>query len=301
MSTLQSSRPVPTSATPGLEASRRWCERITRRAAKNFYYGLRLLPEPRRSGMYALYAYMRAIDDVADEAPSGGESRALRELDRWRALTHRALESGEPPDDSPLWPAFIDMAARSATPVRLFDDAIDGQARDLTGGAFATFAELDAYCYRVAGTVGLASTMIFGNLGGDAALDLAVKRGIAFQLTNVLRDVNEDAGRGRCYLPADELAAAGVAADELLVPERRAGVVGVLRTLAERAEGYYRVSEPLDGWIENESRPTLRAMTRIYRSILDRIVADPERVLRERVSLSLAAKLRIAWDAARGR
>ena len=286
---------------PGLAASRRFCERMTRQAAKNFYYGLRLLKEPKRSSMYALYTYMRVIDDIVDNAPVGTHEKARGELERWRELTREALASGAPPDDHPVWPAFIDMARRHGYYMSAFDDALDGQARDLSSEPFANFSALERYCYQVAGTVGVASVIIFGHQGGKPTLDLAVKRGIAFQLTNILRDVREDAGRGRLYLPADELGAAGLSRADLLDGAHEARAGEFIRVQAARAAKFYAESAPLEASIDEESRPTLRAMTRIYRSILTMIEEDPPRVLRERISLSLVAKLRIAWNAARGR
>lgn len=300
MSTIES---VPRIAAPhpGSVASRRYCERMTRQAAKNFYYGLRLLKEPRRSSMYALYTYMRAIDDIVDGSPPDAKDAARREVERWRGLTREAVANGIPPDDHPMWPAFIEMMRRHAMDPQLLYDAIDGQARDLSSEPFTDFAALERYCYQVAGTVGVASVIIFGYRGGQPTLELAVKRGLAFQLTNILRDVREDAGRGRMYLPLDELAAAGLSHGGLLDPAKKDAAAEFIRAQAARAAGFYAASASLEALVDDESRPTLRAMTRIYRSLLAMIEKEPARVLRERVSLSLVAKLRIGWDAARGR
>src|SRR5262249_35541690 len=155
-------------------------------------------------------------------------------------------------------------------------------------------------CYRVAGVVGLASLHIWGYEGGEATERLAIDRGTALQLTNILRDLREDAGRDRLYLPRDEMAAAGISADEL-----RAGTGERLRAFLEaqivRAQSYYDSSQLLRERIEPDSRATLDAMTEIYHGLLLKMAADPLRVMRERVRMSLWAKLRIGWKAARGR
>lgn len=292
---------VPRTHVLAPESSRRHCERCTREAAKNFYYGLRLLAEPKRSSMFALYTFMRVIDDVVDEDVGGTTADRHAELERWRARTHEAISTRRPPDDHPMWPAFIDMVSRHDVPAAIFDDAISGQARDLSTEPFADFAALEYYCYQVAGTVGLASVYVFGFDGGDETEILAVKRGLAFQLTNILRDVREDASKGRVYLPHDEMTAAGLTRTDLVSASCSPRLNQFLLNQAHRAERAYLESIELDERIHAASRPTLRAMTEIYRGILDQIIAEPARVLRERVSLSLMSKLRIAWRAARSR
>ncbi|MBS0195781.1 MAG: phytoene/squalene synthase family protein [Planctomycetes bacterium] len=284
-----------------MAASRSYCERTTREAAKNFYYGLRLLPEPKRSSMYALYSFMRVIDDIVDEEAGRPKEHREADLHRMRAATQAALATGVCPDDRPFWPAFLDMVRRHEVPHRIFEDAIDGQARDLSTAPFADFPALEHYCYLVAGTVGLASVYVFGFTGGQDVEALAIKRGLAFQLTNILRDLREDAGRGRVYLPENEIRAAGLTAADLTGANQSPALIEFLHAQSRRAESFYEQSAPLESHIEPDARPTLRAMTDIYHGILDQIRANPARVLRERVSLSLLAKLRIGWRAARSR
>ncbi len=172
-----------------LARSRAYCRQLTKAQAKNFYYGLKLLPEPKRSAMFALYAYMRLVDDIADdEGDAGPAGRTVRqridELERWRVQTHRILDGrtdhgslGDVGDAGrDLWPAFAEMVREYRMPRHIFDDVIAGQRQDLEPEPFDTFAQLHAYCYRVAGIVGLASIYIWGFEGGAETQALAVER-----------------------------------------------------------------------------------------------------------------------------
>jgi len=291
----------------GLAESRAYCERLTRTQARNFYYGLKLLPEPKRSAMFALYAYMRLVDDIADDdgepGDSGHRSLAQRqaELEAWREQTHAILDARSPTDSHALWPAFAEMVAEYRMPRHIFDDVIAGQQQDLEYEPPANFEQLHQYCYRVAGVVGLASIYVWGFEGGAETEALAVDRGLAFQLTNILRDLREDAARGRTYLPLDELAKFGVSQQDLRSDRGGEGFNRLMQFQIQRAESFYERSSPLEDRIQRDSRPTLIAMTQIYHRLLKKVAAEPRRVLRERVSLSLATKLMIGWRAARGK
>jgi phytoene synthase len=184
-------------------------------------------------------------------------------------------------------------------PAYVLDEVIAGQQQDLRGDVIDTFEQLHEYCYRVAGVVGVASIYVWGFTGGAATEKLAVERGVAFQLTNVLRDLREDAARGRIYLPRNELAAAGVNESDITGGIASDNFDKMMRMQIDRAEKYYRDSAPLESFISADCRPTLAAMTEIYHGLLGKIAKDPRRVLHERVSLSLLAKLRIGWRAAR--
>ncbi len=284
-----------------LEDSHRYCRKVTRESARNFYYGLKLLPEPKRSAMFAIYAYMRQVDDIADDAESGSLHQRITRLEDWRRRTHAALRGdGAEGGNDGIWPAFEEVGMRVALPASLFDEMIAGQLQDMNPIAFETFAELEKYCYRVAGVVGLVSLRIWGYEGGAATEELAIARGVAFQLTNILRDLKEDAGRGRLYLPREELAAHGLTPEELVNGEGGELFDRFMRFQIERAESFYEKSVALEMRIEPDSRATLHAMTEIYHGLLKKMAADPRRVLRERISLSLLHKLRIGWRATRG-
>jgi phytoene synthase len=301
----------PVTVSPSLEQSRGYCEQLTRTYARNFYYGLRLLPQQKRASMYALYAWMRLVDDIADHEDGRTLDQRGQELELWRTQTHAALDGDAPRsargftpetlrDSVLLWPAFQDMAARHGVPRKIFDDVIAGQVQDLAPIAFHSFDQLHEYCYRVAGVVGLASIYVWGFHGGAETEELAVHRGLAFQLTNILRDLKEDAARGRYYLPLDETAGA-VTLDRLRTGDVNGQFVDMMRAQIARAEDYYRRSAPLEERIDADSRPTLVAMTEIYHSLLRKIARRPTRVLRHRVSLSVFAKLRIGYKALRQR
>jgi phytoene synthase len=310
MSAIASDATLDTS----LEASRAYCEQLTRTQAKNFYYGLKLLPEPKRSAMFSLYAYMRLVDDIADDENGRTIRQRLDELEAWRLHTHNILDgqdhtqpvqgmdNGNFADAGrQLWPAFSEMVRDYHMPRKIFDDVIAGQRQDLEPEPFETFDQLHTYCYRVAGVVGLASIYIWGFEGGADTEELAVDRGVAFQLTNILRDLREDAARGRTYLPMEDLAVMNVTEDDLRSTRGGKAFRELMQFQIDRAEAYYTKSEPLEERIQRDSRPTLVAMTQIYHRLLKKVAVEPERVLRERVSLSLLSKLMIGWRAARSR
>jgi phytoene synthase len=293
---------APETSERRLQQSRAFCEQLTRQAAKNFYYGLRLLPDAKRSAMFALYAYMRLVDDIADDDDGRSLAQRHQELDAWRTQT-RAVLDGLPPDEAahPLWPAFADTVHRHNIPPLVFDEVIEGQRQDLDRATFQTFKDLRVYCYRVAGVIGVASIYIWNFEGGPATELLAIDRGVAFQLTNILRDLREDASRGRCYLPHDEMTEMGVTHDDLFQGRTSENLERLIRFQIDRAESLYHSSSPLEEKIEKDSRPTLRAMTDIYHGLLSKISADPQRVLTERVTLSVLSKLRIGWRAVRAK
>ncbi|QOV90700.1 phytoene/squalene synthase family protein [Humisphaera borealis] len=295
---------MPTTTLAGTDeallASSALCRQITRRAARNFYHGLKLLPEPKRSRMYALYAYMRLLDDIADEDDGRSHDRRLADLAAWRELTSEVLESRLPEGTGPdIWPAFADLVHRHAIPLHIFESAIAGQRQDLVSTRFETFEQLREYCYRVAGVVGIASVYVWGYEGGQATLDLAIERGVAFQLTNILRDIQSDARGGRIYLPREDLDAAGVTDEQILQGRGGPKFVEMVRFQIARAEASYEKSADLENRISRDSRPTLGAMTEIYRGLLKKIAKDPECILRQRVSLSLLDKVLIASRAKR--
>lgn len=288
-----------------LGPSQNFCEELTRKAAKNFYYGLKLLPEKKREAMYALYAYMRMVDDIADDEDSRTPDDRARDLKQWQELTHSAIAMDEQVlKRHVLWPAFAKTVNDYKMPSVLFDDMIAGQTQDLVPAETKTFEDLYLYCYRVAGIVGLASLCVWGVKDGmdeEKAKKMAVDLGLAFQLTNILRDLKEDSHRGRVYLPTSELTEYHVNPKMFKGEESDANFLQLMRFQIGRAEGYYQSSSGLTHCICEDSRPTLIAMIDIYHGILKKISAKPEQVLMKRVSLSTLEKLMIGWKAMRGK
>jgi phytoene synthase len=265
-----------------IEESYAWCEGVARSQAKNFYYSFLLLSKPQRRAMCAVYAFMRYCDDLSDD--EGIPDRAAA-ITRWRADLTAAL-SGSPGDHA-VWPAFIDAVTRYKIPHQYFYDMIDGVSSDLEPRRIQTFEELYDYCYHVASVVGLTVIHIFGFESQEALL-LAEKCGIAFQLTNILRDVREDAEKNRIYLPAEDLARFAVAPPTF---EPRERFIELMRFESQRARDYYRESAPLVGLIDAHSRASLRALIGIYSRLLDRIVASDYDVLARRVRVPTWEKL----------
>ncbi|MSV35557.1 MAG: phytoene/squalene synthase family protein [Bryobacterales bacterium] len=264
-----------------------WCEGVARAHAKNFYYSFLLLSRPQRKAMCAIYAFMRYCDDLSDDEGIPDRAAAMA---RWRGDLEAALagRAGE----HPVWPAFMDAVARYEIPHEYFFAMIAGVSSDLEPRRMQTFAELYDYCYHVASVVGLTIVHIFG-FESPKALELAEKCGIAFQLTNILRDVQEDAGKNRVYLPAEDFARFGVSADTM---EPRDKFVALMAFEARRARDYYRDSAPLIELVDAGSRGSLRALIGIYSRLLDRIVASRYDVLARRIRVPAWEKV---WVLAR--
>lgn len=259
-----------------------YCRDISRRRAKNFYYSFVLLKNQQRDAMCAIYAFMRYCDDLSDETGS----TTLETMRQWREDLDRALNGqfGE----HPVWPAFHDTVRRYKIPHKYFHDMIDGVSSDLQPQSINTFEDLYSYCYRVASVVGLTIIHIFG-FDDSKALDLAEKCGIAFQLTNILRDVQEDIGMGRVYLPAEDLVRFGVRPTSFAyTPE----FIALMRFQAARARRYYDEAMPLIQLVHHESRASLWALIQIYYRLLGRIEEKEYRVLDQRIRLSAPEK---AW------
>ena len=275
-----------------LGASYAHCRAVAKSRAKNFYYSFVLLDDDRRNAMCAMYAFMRYCDDLSDEP---GATRNA--MERWRDELSEALAGR--PGSSPVWPGFLDAVRRYGIPHQYFHDMIDGVASDLEPQVVATFDELYRYCYRVASVVGLTTVHIFGFTSPDA-LVLAEKCGIAFQLTNILRDVREDCELGRQYLPTEDLERFGLTAAELVAGGRSEKFAALMEFELERAKGYYDESAPLLGMILPESRASLWALITIYSSLRDKIAESPTDVLGGRVSLSKMEKILIVLRAFSG-
>jgi phytoene synthase len=269
-----------------------YCLRVARRRAKNFYYSFVLLSRPQRRAMCAIYAFMRYCDDLSDEP---GATRAA--IERWRAEMEEALAGRF--SSHPVWPAFYHTVRRFGIPHQYFREMIAGVLSDLEPRTFETFDQLYRYCYQVASVVGLTTIHIFG-FDTRSALPLAEKCGVAFQLTNILRDIREDAGRGRIYLPAEDMRRFGVTAEDLRAGRRSEPFVRLMAFEAERARAYYNESQPLLDLIHPRSRKSLWALIAIYSRLLERIEESKFDVFKRRVRLPLWEKSWIVWRALSG-
>ena len=268
-----------------VSASYAECNRIARASKSSFYLAFFGLPKAKRNGLCALYAFMRLVDDVSDD-PGGLDSKRTG-LARWRALLDEVTTGRT--TAHPILPALADTMTRFEIPARYFHDLILGAEMDLTVKSYATFDRLSEYCYRVAGTVGLTCLHVFG-FRDPHAPDLAERLGLAFQLTNILRDVRGDFDMGRVYLPEEDLANFGCCPEDLrgpLTPSLRA----LLQFEADRAWRLYEEGAPLVYVVNSESRATLWALVRTYSTLLARIEEDGFDVFSSRVSLSSAEKI----------
>jgi phytoene synthase len=273
-----------------LEESYRHCERIARQRARNFYYSFVLLSAPQRKAMCAIYAFMRYCDDLSDDENSGDREAAIAQ---WRQDLDAALAGS--PGAHPIWPAFRDAVERYSIPHRYFHEMIEGVSSDLKPRRIGTFDELYDYCYHVASVVGLTVIHIFGFDSPDAP-GLAEKCGIAFQITNILRDIREDAGLGRIYLPSEDLDRFGVSAEDLTQNRRNENFLRLMRFEADRAGRYYRESAPLLEMVHPGSRASLWALIEIYSRLLKRIEKSNFDVLSRRNRVPAWEK---AWIVAR--
>jgi 15-cis-phytoene synthase len=265
----------------------RHCERVTRRRAANFYYGIRLLPPAKRRAMCACYAFAREVDDIGDgDLPPEQKIAALDEL---QGKLHGA--NGTAP--GPMMVALNDATATFSLPVDAFDDLIAGVRMDIYPAEFETFDELVVYCRRVAGSIGRLCLAIFGSSDAAHAPALADDLGVAMQLTNILRDVREDAGRGRVYLPREDLVRFGVPDFPEGSPEAMAELIAFQ---SARAREWFDRGLELVPLLDTRSASCVLAMTGIYRRLLHRIDEAPQLVMQQRVSLPGWEK---AWVAAR--
>jgi len=272
-----------------------------------------LLPKQKRDGIVALYAFMRLIDDVSDEGADLAAKQ--RGLAKWRAALDDALTGQEQLFDgtaplaapasagltgSEVLPALVDTIRLFKMPPRYLHDLISGAEMDLTIQTYPTFERLKEYCYRVAGTVGLTCTHIFG-FSDPRALELSEKLGLAFQLTNIIRDIHEDSGLGRVYLPEEDLQRYNVTAADFGNSEATLGVRELLRFEADRAWKLYEEGAPLISLIEEDSRGTLWLLVQTYSALLARIESVDFAVFGERVRLSKPEKMMLIAKARFGR
>ncbi len=279
------------------------CRGITRTAAKNFYYAFLVLPRRKREALCAVYAFMRRCDDITDDTALTMPERRQK-LDLWLDALHRA-QQGQPTDD-PILLALTDAQRRYQIPAGLLDELAHGTAMDVEEAEasahtssvpgltieYKTFEDLRIYCYRVASVVGLVCIHVFGYRNPEAE-SLAENCGLAFQLTNIIRDVKEDAAMGRIYLPAEDLEKFNLSASELLATPQPARFQPVLAFEADRAREFYASGDALIPYISEDSQPALWVLVTIYRRLLEKIAEKQYDVFTAKVSLTTSEKLRI--------
>jgi 15-cis-phytoene synthase len=275
------------------------CRGITRAAARNFYYAFLVLPKAKRQALSAIYAFMRRCDDIADDESLPVAERKQM-LTTWLDGVHRA-QAGNPTDD-PVLLALTAAQRKFYIPDALLDQLANGTAMDLEENVegtpleqalrYRTFEDLYLYCYRVASVVGLVCIRIFG-YQDPAAEPLAEKLGQAFQLTNIIRDIKEDAAVGRIYLPEEDFARFGISPYELHSPPNAARFASLLEFEANRAREFYKAADALIPLIEEDSQPALWALAAIYRKLLEKIASRNYDVFHGRISLSTGEKLAI--------
>lgn len=278
------------------------CRGITRTAAKNFYYAFLVLSKSKRQALCAVYAFMRRCDDIVDDPGLAMQERRQKLVD-WLDSVHHAM-AGRPTDE-PVLLALTDAQRRFGIPLELLDGLAYGTAQDLTFPAqppkqqeplvgYRTFEDLRDYCYGVASVVGLVCIRIFG-YRDPAAEPMAERCGLAFQLTNIIRDVKEDAAMGRVYLPQEDMAKFGVTAYELRTAPNAARVRPLLEMEADRAREYYQAGEQLIPLIDEDSQPGLWVLVTIYRKLLEKIAARQYDVFGKKISLTTGEKLLVLW------
>jgi 15-cis-phytoene synthase len=282
----------------------RACEEITWSQARNFAYGIRLLPVGKRQSLAALYAFARKIDDIGDGEMAAPDKLTALEQARVAVLSLAEPDAPAPPADDPVLVALADTGRRFPVPLAAFGELIDGCVADTKGATYTTFDELRYYCRCVAGSVGRLSLGVFGTDDPQTAVPLADSLGVALQLTNILRDIREDYQNGRVYLPAEDLDRFGVtlkpsgepdpAAEPAPDAAAEARFVTLIEFEAARARDWYATGLQLLPMLDGRSAACTGAMAGIYRKLLDRIIAEPAAVLHGRLSLSPREKAMVA-------
>ncbi len=275
-----------------------YCREVTRRASKTFYWGSVFLPPPKRRAIWAVYAFCRVVDDIVDEACGtetprpghlNGSSSPEEALEYWRQSLERIYQRGGM-GDGPIQRAWSDMLERYPVPLEPALDLLWGVAMDLTVSRYEKFDDLYLYCYRVAGTVGLLTTPIFG-YHNEAAPAHAVDLGVALQLTNILRDIGEDARRDRIYIPLDEMRRFGYSEAELMAGLINDAFRELVRFQMARADEYYQRAQSGISMLSTDCHLAVRLSGSLYRHILDRIRLNNYNVFTKRASVPLKTKL----------
>lgn len=305
--------------TAELAAAYTHCRGVAKREAKNFYWAFMALPQGKSDAMCAVYAFMRKADDLADDESVSIEARRAA-MKNWTEAWIRSRTEPVTQATDPMFVALNDVQRRFDIPVTLLELLVAGTTLDLQDApegvtvvlagegatayqVYENFEALYRYCFLVASVVGLVTIRIFG-YSDPKAEELAERTGIAFQLTNILRDVREDAERGRVYLPLEQLGEGDVGLDQLLGAVAGGEVTPKLRRLlareVERTQLYYAAGDALLPLIDKDARPAMRVLVTIYRRLLDRIAADPAAVFSRRVAVPTAEKMAVLGRGAAG-
>lgn len=294
-------RPVPKAAPLQLRAAYAVCRSITRASARNFYYGFLVLPRRKRDALCAVYAFMRQADDISDNPELTDADKRLQ-LEAWIEALH-AVDAGRPTDD-PVLLALSNAKQRFKIPTHLLEKLVFGTLMDLDhdsaqanaeGGPvvmYRTFEELYQYCYHVASVVGLVCIRVFG-YQHPSAEKLAERTGIAFQLTNIIRDVKEDAAMGRVYLPAVDLTQFRVSPAQLASSPDLSTTKPLLMMEADRAREFYKSGYELLNFIDEDSRPAMWTLVEIYSRLLEKIAKQDYDVFNGKVRLTTGEKLKV--------
>ena len=264
------------------------CQAITRASSTNFYYAFLTLPPQKRYAIYATYAFCRLCDDIVDD-PARRETAESDLAD----LRKQLQDAYDVQPNGPVWTALADAQRRFGIPMAHFNDVIDGCEMDLTKNRYETFAELVQYCRRVASAPGLICVEVFGYTDAKA-VEYAIDLGIAMQLTNITRDVAEDARDGRVYLPQEELQKFGYSVSDLMAGTVNDSFRDLMKFQIERAHRYFESGARLFPLLDRRSRACPRTMSAVYRRLLGRIEAADYDVFSERISLSRTAKAALA-------
>ena len=277
--------------------AQQYCTDLARRSGSNFYYSFFFLPQERRDAMHAVYAFCHEVDGAVDDPSPGSDPRV--HLARWRAdvaALYRQNGDGGAHSSNPIIICLTDHIRRLGIPQEYFDEIIAGVEMDLSINRYATFSDLYQYCYRVASVVGLICLKIFGARAPESQT-YAINLGIAFQLTNILRDLKVDGARGRIYLPTEDLTRFGYGEQELLAGAYTPAFTSLMEFECRRAQEYYRAAEA--ALPESDRRALLPAeiMRAIYHTVLERIEASRYDVFARRVTLSPPRRVAVALGA----
>jgi 15-cis-phytoene synthase len=287
----------------GVRSAYEHCERITRSQAKNFAYGITLLPGPKRRALSAVYAFARRIDDIGDGTMPAADKLTALEQARARVLALQDGEHREQPEPDLVLVALSDAARRFPIPLSGFGELIDGCEADVRGTSYGTFADLEHYCRCVAGSIGRLSLGVFGSSDPAAAEPLADALGVALQLTNIVRDIKEDLDNVRVYLPWEDQRAFVCAMDPAVPPAPgtlSGDMTDLIRFEIQRARDWYAVGLTLMPLLDRRSAACTGAMAGIYLRLLDHIGAEPQEALRRRMSLPARQKAMVAATALAG-